>query len=103
MAAFEKAGMVYRNGFSSRGAVMFCLDDGGVRRYPVIRKGSTITEELDDESSRELRATIERIKARLKARGYGELDHIVEFIASGAEPSMSVGNRVELVPVPAGN
>lgn len=102
MAAFEKAGMVYRNGFSSRGAVMFCLDDGGVRRYPVIRKGSTITEELDDESSRELRATIERIKTRLKARGYGELDHIVEFIASGAAPAANIVSRGNFVPVPAG-
>lgn len=93
MAAFEKAGLVYRNGFSSRGAVMFCLDTGGERRYPLIRKGSAIMEELDDESSRELRATIERIKSRLKARGYGELDHIVEFIAS--EPVAGGGNQIE--------
>lgn len=88
MAAFEKAGLVYRNGFSGRGAVMFCLDTGGLRRYPLIRKGSSVAEELDDESSRELRITIERIKNRLKARGYGELDHIVEFIATGVEPAL---------------
>jgi len=54
---------------------------GERRRYPVIRKGSAVIEELDSESSAELQATIDRIKQRLQLRGYGGLQHIVEFIA----------------------
>jgi Fur family ferric uptake transcriptional regulator len=81
MAAFEKAGVVYRSGFSARGAALFSVVSEGVRKYPLIRKGSAVAEELDDESSRELRVTIERIRNRLRARGYGELEHIVEFFA----------------------
>ena len=81
MTAFEKAGVVYRSGFSARGAVMFSVVTGGARKYPLLRKGSAVAEELDDESSRELRVTIERIRNRLRARGYGELEHIVEFFA----------------------
>jgi Fur family ferric uptake transcriptional regulator len=81
MAAFEKAGVVYRSGFSERGAVLYNADIGERRRYPVIRKGSAVIEELDSESSAELQATIDRIKQRLQSRGYEDLQHIVEFFA----------------------
>jgi Fur family ferric uptake transcriptional regulator len=81
MAAFERAGVVYRSGFSERGAVLYNADIGERRRYPVIRKGSEIIEELDSESSAELQATIDKIKTRLQSRGYDRLQHIVEFFA----------------------
>lgn len=81
MAAFEKAGVVYRSGFSERGAVLYNAEVGERRRYPVIRKGSAVIDELDSESSAELQATIEKIKLRLKSRGYDGLHHIVEFFA----------------------
>jgi len=81
MAAFEKAGVVYRSGFSERGAVLYNADVGERRKYPLIRRGSSIIEELDSESSAELQATIDRIKQRLQARGYDRLQHIVEFFA----------------------
>lgn len=81
MAAFEKVGVVYRSGFSERGAVLYSADIGGRRRYPLIRRGSSVIEELDSESSAELQATIDRIKQRLHSRGYESLQHIVEFFA----------------------
>src|SRR5688572_29040590 len=81
MAAFEKAGVVYRSGFSERGAVLYNADVGERRKYPLIRRGSSVIEELDSESSAELQATIERIKQRLQSRGYERLQHIVEFFA----------------------
>jgi Fur family ferric uptake transcriptional regulator len=81
MAAFERAGVVYRSGFSERGAVLYNADVGARRRYPVIRKGSSVIDELDSESSAELQATIDRIKQRLQSRGYEGLQHIVEFFA----------------------
>lgn len=81
MAAFERAGVVYRSGFSERGAVLYNPAVGERRRYPVIRKGSPVIDELDSESAAELQATIDRIKQRLQSRGYGSLQHIVEFFA----------------------
>ena len=81
MAAFEKAGVVYRSGFSERGAVLYNANVGERRKYPLIRKGSAVIEELDSESSAELQATIDRIKERLQSRGYERLQHIVEFFA----------------------
>jgi Fur family transcriptional regulator, ferric uptake regulator len=83
MAAFEKAGVVYRSGFSERGAVLYSAEIGQRRTYPLIRKGSSVIEELDSESSAELQATIDRIKQRLQSRGYESLQHIVEFFAVG--------------------
>jgi Fur family transcriptional regulator, ferric uptake regulator len=82
MAAFEKAGVVYRSGFSDRGAALYNVDGGGNRRYPLVTKGTAVVEELDQESAFELEAAISRIKNRLLARGYKGLDHIVEFFAS---------------------
>jgi Fur family ferric uptake transcriptional regulator len=90
MAAFERSGVVYRNGFSARGAVLFSIDRGGDRKYPLLCKGAAVAEELDDESSRELRDTIDRIKDRLRARGYGELYHSVEFFAAAPAPNTAV-------------
>src|SRR5688500_2031755 len=84
MAAFEKAGVVYRSGFSERGAVLYNANVGERRKYPLIRKGSAVIEELDSESSAELQATIDRIKERLQSRGYERLQHIVEFFAVAA-------------------
>lgn len=81
MAAFERAGVVYRSGFSERGAVLYNADFGGGRKYPLVSKGTSIVEELDQESAAELEATIGRIKHRLHARGYKALEHIVEFFA----------------------
>ena len=81
MAAFEKAGVVYRSGFSERGAVLYNADVGELRKYPLIRRGSAVIEELDSESAAELQATIDRIKQRLQSRGYESLQHIVEFFA----------------------
>jgi Fur family transcriptional regulator, ferric uptake regulator len=84
MAAFEKAGVVYRSGFSERGAVLYNANVGERRKYPLIRKGSSVIEELDSESSAELQVTIDRIKLRLQSRGYERLQHIVEFFAVSA-------------------
>ncbi len=81
MAAFERAGVVYRSGFSERGAVLYSTAAGGIRRYPVLRRGSSVIDELDSESSAELQVAIDKIKQRLQARGYQSLQHIVEFFA----------------------
>ncbi len=79
MAAFEKAGIVYRSGFSDRGAALYSSQTGSPRRYPLVRKGSAVVEHLDETSTDELQVAINNVVQRLKAKGYGELDYIVEF------------------------
>jgi Fe2+ or Zn2+ uptake regulation protein len=79
VSAFEKAGLVYRSGFSDRGAALYSSQTGSPRRYPLVRKGSAVVEHLDETSTGELQTAIDHVVQRLKARGYGELDYIVEF------------------------
>jgi Fur family transcriptional regulator, ferric uptake regulator len=79
MSAFEKAGLVYRSGFSDRGAALYSSQTGSPRRYPLVRKGSSVVEHLDEDSTGELQTAIDHVVQRLKARGYGDLDYIVEF------------------------
>lgn len=79
MSAFEKAGLVYRSGFSDRGAALYSSKTGEARRYPLVRKGSAVVEHLDEASTDELQLAINNVVQRLKAKGYGDLDYIVEF------------------------
>ncbi len=79
MATFEKAGLVYRSGFSDRGAALYSSQTDSPRRYPLVRRGSSIIEHLDEASTDELQAAIDHVVQRLKAKGYGDLDYIVEF------------------------
>lgn len=84
VSAFEKAGLVYRSGFSDRGAALYSVASGNARRYPVVRRDSATVEHLDEASAGELQAAIDGVVQRLKARGYGNLDYIVEFFVREA-------------------
>lgn len=81
IAAFEKAGVVYRSGFGERGAALYFVASECQRRYPLIRKGTAQVEQLDEDLSIELHAVIESVQQKLRERGYRELEHIVEFFA----------------------
>ncbi|MBL9201844.1 MAG: transcriptional repressor [Opitutaceae bacterium] len=84
VSAFEKAGIVYRSGFSDRGAALYTVASGQARRYPVVRRDSATVEHLDEASAGELQAAIDGVMQRLKSRGYGNLDYIVEFFVHEA-------------------
>ena len=79
MSAFERAGIAYRSGFSDRGAALYSTETGRPRRYPLVRKDSAVIEHLDEDTTGELQAAIDNVVLRLKAKGYGNLDYIVEF------------------------
>ncbi|MBL9187168.1 MAG: transcriptional repressor [Opitutaceae bacterium] len=84
MSAFERASLVYRSGFSDRGAALYSIETGSQRRYPLVRKGSAVVEHLDEASTDELQIAINNVVQRLKAKGYGDLDYIVEFFVHEA-------------------
>ena len=81
IAAFEKAGVVYRSGFGERGAALYFVASECQRRYPLVRKGTDEVEQLDEDLSIELHAVIESVQQKLRERGYRQLEHIVEFFA----------------------
>ena len=78
MAAFEQIGVV-RRAFFHNGTAMYEMNVGRNARYHVVCKSTNTVEELDAETTDELRRAIEAIEGKLRARGYAEVTHIVEF------------------------
>ncbi len=80
VSAFEEIGVV-RRAFFHNGTAMYELNVGRATRYHVVCKRTNRVEELDAETTQELRRSIELIQEKLRARGYEDLTHIVEFFA----------------------
>jgi len=78
MAAFEEIGLV-RRAFFHNGTALYEINLGQPTRYHVVCKSSNRVEELDLSTSEELRVAIEAVQEKLRARGYGDVSHIVEF------------------------
>lgn len=78
MAAFEEIGLV-RRAFFHNGTALYEISLGQPTRYHVVCKTTNRVEELDAETSDELRKTIEAVQEKLRTRGYSDVGHIVEF------------------------
>jgi Fur family ferric uptake transcriptional regulator len=81
MAAFEEIGLV-RRAFLHNGTALYEMNLGQPVRYHVVCKATDRVEELDAETSAELSETLTRIEAKLRARGYDGVGHIVEFFGT---------------------
>lgn len=95
MAAFEEIGVV-RRAFLHNGTALYEISLGQPARYHVVCKQTNRVEELDAETSHELRRAISSVQEKLRARGYADVGHIVEFF--GVAPS---GSRVAAPAIPA--
>ena len=78
MAAFEEIGLV-RRAFFHNGTALYEINLGQPTRYHVVCKSTNHVEELDTETSEELRRAIEVVQEKLRAKGYDDVGHIVEF------------------------
>lgn len=96
MAAFEKIGLVQR-AFFHNGTALFKLSLGRPESYHIVCKASNRVAELDEVSSSELRQAIEKIQDRLRARGYQDVGHIVEFFGVAPAPARSAAPAMPAV------
>ena len=80
MAAFEDIGLV-RRAFFHNGTALYEMNLGQPARYHVVCKSTNRVDEIDSATADELRRIIESVQEKLRARGYGEVGHIVEFFA----------------------
>jgi Fur family transcriptional regulator, ferric uptake regulator len=93
MAAFEEIGLV-RRAFFHNGTALYEINLGQPTRYHVVCKTTNHVEELDATITDELRRAIEGVQEKLRARGYSDVGHIVEFFgvapqtARAAAPAM---------------
>ena len=78
MAAFEEIGLV-RRAFFHNGTALYEINLGQPTRYHVVCKTTNRVEELDAETSAELNETLSKVEAKLRARGFEDVGHIVEF------------------------
>jgi Fur family ferric uptake transcriptional regulator len=96
MAAFESIGLV-RRAFLINGTSLYEINLGDPNRYHVVCKQTNKVEELDPASANELRRSVQLVEEALRAQGYAEVGHIVEFF--GKSPA---GHRIQAeVSVPA--
>jgi Fur family transcriptional regulator, ferric uptake regulator len=84
MAAFESIGLV-RRAFLINGTSLYEINLGDPNRYHVVCKQTNKVEELDTASATELRRSVQLVEDALRAQGYSEVGHIVEFF--GKSPS----------------
>ncbi|MES2693551.1 MAG: transcriptional repressor [Verrucomicrobiota bacterium] len=93
MAAFEDIGLVRRT-FFHNGTALYEINLGQPTRYHVVCKSTNRVQELDAETSDELRRAIETVQDKLRTRGFANVGHIVEFFgvapqnARAAAPAM---------------
>ncbi len=80
VAAFEEIGLV-RRAFFHNGTSLYEINVGQPTRYHVVCKTTNRVDELDAETAEDLRRTIQEVQDKLRAKGYGEVGHIVEFFA----------------------
>ncbi len=81
LAAFEEIGIVRRS-FYHNGTSLYELSLGADPQYHIVSRSSHTVEQLDPESTAELRETVQRIEERLRARGHTDISHVVEFFSA---------------------
>lgn len=80
LAAFQEVGLV-RLCYFHNGTSLYQINLDNESPYHIVSKDTNEVEQLDAENSAELRAVVQRIEENLKARGYTDVSHLVEFFA----------------------
>ena len=78
LSAFEDIGLVRRS-FFHNGTSLYALSMGEAHPYHVICKETNRVQEIDPETTAELRRNVVHIEELLKSRGYNNVTHVVEF------------------------
>lgn len=86
LAAFESIGLVRRS-FLHNGTSLYQINTSGSTGYHIINKADRGIEPLPAELARELSGTIRRIEDALRAQGYADVSHSVEFFTSNVQPN----------------
>jgi len=84
MSAFEDIQLV-RRAFFLNGTCLYALNLGRPARYHVVCKQTRRIEEIDPATAAELARALQQVEERLRAQGYADISHMVEFV--GTSPS----------------
>ncbi len=78
LAAFEEIGLVRRS-FYHNGTSLYNINLGENKSYHLICKETNRVEEIDSETTAEVRRCVMQIEEVLKSKGYTDVTHMVEF------------------------
>lgn len=78
LAAFEEIGLVRRS-FFHNGTSLYEINLGESSRYHIVCKQTNKVEAIDPEIVSELRKALQQIEDKLRAKGYQDVTHLVEF------------------------
>ncbi len=101
LAAFQEVGLVRLCYFHNGTSLYQIALDGDAAPYHIVSKDSNEVAELDAESSAELRAVVKNIEEKLRARGYTDVSHLVEFFAQKPKTLSRDSGNVAASAVPA--
>ena len=86
MAAFEEIRLVRRAYFLD-GTSLYEIDLGQSARYHVVCKNTGQVEEVEEGSTAELTRALKGVEEALRAKGFTEVSHVVEFIGTAPVPA----------------
>jgi Fur family ferric uptake transcriptional regulator len=101
LAAFQEVGLVRLCYFHNGTSLYQIALDGDSAPYHIVSKDAEDVTELDAESSAELRAVVKRIEENLRARGYTDVSHLVEFFAQRPKNTARDSGNIAATAVPA--
>ncbi len=101
LAAFQEVGLVRLCYFHNGTSLYQIALDGDAAPYHIVSKDSNEVAELDAESSAELRAVVKNIEEKLKALGYTDVSHLVEFFAQKPKTLSRDSGNIAASAVPA--
>lgn len=84
LAAFEEIGLVRRS-FYHNGTSLYAINLGETNSYHFVCKDTKQVEEIDPETTAELRRCVLKVEETLKARGYTDVTHMVEFFGKAPQ------------------
>lgn len=85
IAAFDEINLV-RRAFFLEGTCRYEINLGAPSRYPVVCRRTRRVEDLDAETAAELGRTLHAVEEHLRALGYAEVGHLVEFFGIAPAP-----------------
>ena len=88
LAAFEEIGLVRRS-FFHNGTSLYQLNDGQAPAYHIVSKETQEIRELDSATSARLATAIKQVEEQLKAEGYENVSHVLEFFAKSPAAAAS--------------
>lgn len=90
LAAFEEIGLVRRS-FFHNGTSLYQLNDSKEAVYHVVSKDTHDIRDLDIETSARLASAIAQVEDQLKAEGYKNVTHVLEFFAKSSATDVKRG------------